>query len=172
MKYIKCYEKLKFNQKHYGIYDLINLVRQRDLGNDGENKMIDIIKSGQVDLNVTDIEHKTALIWSMINRYNKVFDTLIDVGANLDIPNENGSTPLILAAIGTTGGSFEYFKDKLEKLIISGADWNKEHHYQIANNHDFLHYLTDKEFKNHILKKYHIQYEMYLLKKETDKYNI
>ena len=135
--------------------------------------MIDMINSGQIDLNLQDqLSYRTALIYSMINRYEKVFDELIKSDVNLDLQDNNGNTALILSAIGSTGSSSDYYKSIMEKLIDAGADWNKTQSYMIGYQKDFLDYITDNEFKRHILKKYHKQYEIYLMKKNSEKFNI
>jgi len=174
MKHIKLYEELKFNEKQYHTYDLLNLVRQKDLNIRGENEMINMIKSGQINLNLQDqLSKKTALQFAIINRYEKVFDELIKSGANLDYQDENGTTALILSSMGLTGASSDYFTSMMEKLIKAGADWNIKHHFSVDYSKDFFWYLSkNEEVKSHILKKYHKQYEIYLTKKNADKFNL
>jgi ankyrin repeat protein len=171
MKHLKLYEELKFNEKQYHTYELLNLVQMHDLGSKGEAEMIDMINSGQIDLNLQDqLSYRTALIYSMINRYEKVFDELIKSDVNLDLQDNNGNTALIISAIGSTGSSSDYYISIMEKLIDAGADWNKTQNY--GREKDFLEHIQDNEFKRHILKKYHKQYEIYLMKKTSEKFNI
>jgi len=171
MKYLKSFEEIKVYQKHYDPYYLLNLVSYKY---NIEEMLINLIDSGQFNLNLAgQVNKKTALIYAMINRYEKVFDSLIKAGANLDSQDENGNTALILAAYGSNGTSGSYFKSMIEKLIDAGADWNiKQSYTSKENNKDFLEHIKDEEFKRHIIKKYHKKYEEYLIKKDSYKYNI
>jgi len=176
MKYVKLYEELKFNEKKYHTYDLVNLAIQKYLGTKEENIMIDMIKSGQIDLDLKEqLTNKTALMLTMINRYENVFSELIKSGANLDIKDSNDNTALILSAKGSTGSSSNFYITMMEKLIEAGANWNITQFYGSRNNgqyKDFLDYLKDDELKRHVLKKYNKQYEDYLLIKNSNKFNI
>jgi len=174
MKHIKLYEELKINENQYHTYDLLNLIRQKDLNQKGQNEMINMIKSGQIDLDLPNqLNGKPALHFAIINRYENVFDELIKSGANLDIQDENGTTALILSSMGLTGSSINYFVSIIQKLIKAGSDWNIKQNYGNNIIRDFIYYLNkNEEIKKFILKKYPNQYEIYLTKKNSDKFNI
>lgn len=94
---------------------------------------------------------KIDVIKDLIKRRMFVIDTMI-AGKN--------ATPLIYAGYVN---NFEICK----LLIEAGADWSRT---DISGN-DFLAYLSDDNRKR-IIEKYTEEYELYLTKKEAEKYNL
>ena len=93
-----------------------------------------------------------------INNLNKV-KKLIKAGVDVNY-QESSNTALMWAS---SYSNIEIVKE----LIKAGADWN----IQNKLDRDFLYYLKD-ENKEIIIKEFPEEYELYLLKKETDKYNL
>jgi ankyrin repeat protein len=100
------------------------------------------------------------LIEAAKNNNLKKVKKLIKAGANLDIQDNYGNTALMWASC----------LDNLEivkKLIKVGANWNLKKY----NNNDFLDYLIP-ELKNQIITEFPEEYQLYLAKKDAEKYNL
>jgi len=97
------------------------------------------------------------LLLNVNNNYEFIVKDLLELGANPNSQNDNGSTPLMIAR--TT--------DMMSLLIDAGADWN------IKNNTGqyFLDTLDDFE-KEYIIKKYPKKYKEYLKKKAINNFKI
>lgn len=85
---------------------------------------------------------------------------------NIDNINKKGGknndyTPLLLAG-------FINNLEIIEILIEAGADWNKTY---TDTEKDFFYFMND-ENKKTIVEKYPKEYEKYLIKKDSDKYNL
>jgi len=85
---------------------------------------------------------------------------LIKAGANLDLQDDDGNTALIWA-------SYSNYIEIVKELIKAGADWNLKD----DENKDFLDCLTP-EIKNKIITEFPEEYQLYLTKKDADKYNL
>ena len=106
-----------------------------------ENKEVDLFKAIVID-DTNRVRH------------------LIKTGANINIQDSEGRTPLFYAA------NHDYMH-VVYLLIEAGADWN------IINNkgYDFTYLLSDKQI-DFIKNKYPEQYNTYKMKKTADKFNL
>ena len=95
------------------------------------------------------------------NNLEKVKE-LIKAGANLDLQDSGRNTALIWA-------SYRGYIDIVKELIKAGADWNLKDN---DNNSDFLYYLTYFNWENKIIEGFPEEYQLYLVKKDSEKYNL
>jgi len=138
--------------------DIITLAKSGKI-----KKLNELIKNG-VDLNITDKEGNTALMWAIRLFHLNIVEKLINSGANIFIKNNIGNTALILAAINEN-------LDAINLLIVAGADW----HIKNMHNKDFFDYLNyeSESYAKDIIVKYPEKYKEYLIKKEAEeKYNL
>ena len=85
---------------------------------DGLLGVVEVLVERADDINATDDDGKTALYCACVSRRDgraKVAQVLIDHGANVDIPNRHGITPLMAAV-------YQLDADLLDVLIRSGAN--------------------------------------------------
>jgi len=110
------------------------------------------------DIDAQDSRDGWNLLLLNVNiNYTFIVKDLLALGANPNVQNHNGSTPLMMSR------NFDIMK----MLIDAGADWN------IQNNtgKDFLDFLNDYE-KEYIIKKYPEKYKEYLKNKQVKKFKI
>lgn len=94
--------------------------------------------------------------------YNRdiILKKLIKFGTNVNFPDSNNKTPLIIAAE-------ENKLDALQILIEAGADWNIKDKLK----RDFMYYLSDK-YKKIIIEDYPEKYKEYLFVLDTENFNL
>ena len=102
------------------------------------------------------------LIEATINNNLEKVKKLIKAGANLDLQDNDRNTALIWA-------SYRGYIDIVKELIKAGADWNLKDN---DNNSDFLYYLTYFNWENKIIEEFPEEYQLYLVKKDSEKYNL
>ncbi len=77
------------------IMSLIEACLENDL-----QKVLDLLSSGEIGLDLQDELGCTALGWASVNSREEIAQALIYAGANLDIQDNDGDTPLNLACFG------------------------------------------------------------------------
>jgi ankyrin repeat protein len=123
------------------------------------NGVIECIKNG-ADVNCEDNDGWTPLILSSFYGHLEIVKILIENGGNVNCKSNYGNTPLMESSYS---GHLEIVK----LLIENGTDWNIKNKY----NNDFMYYLSE-ENKEIIIKEYPEEYELYILKKDVEKYNL
>lgn len=89
---------------------------------------IDLVRRGLqsgIDVNFTDSDGRTALMYSSFNGHTELIKALLEKGAKVDTRDPNGRTALILAASGP-------FPAALKLLLDAGSDPNlfdKDEHF-------------------------------------------
>jgi ankyrin repeat protein len=156
MKYIKKLEKF-LNLLSPDEDSLVSAITEDNLW-----KVKKCIKNN-TNVNATDTYKRTPLHFAVSQPGRiEIVKELIDAGAKLDSKNDWGQTPLMISA------QYHSLFDYVLLLIDSGADWNI---INPDNGNDFLDILSI-ENTNYIIQKYPEEYEEYLIKKETIKYNL
>ena len=131
--------------------------------NDKTKEIKDLIESG-VDVNMSNKNGNTALMYAAAFNKDILIKILIKAGAKLDTQNNYDKTALIYASKSYNS---EYIHIEIIKLLIdAGADWN----IKDEDDRDFLYYLDKK--KDFIIDLYPEQYKNYLIKKDSGKYNL
>lgn len=151
-KRILSYELLKFASKHTSL-----------------QKMRDLIKAG-ADVNIMNNDGKCPLINATIALFYSGIKLLIDNGANLDITDHVGDTAFLILSKYPKYTSFKYdntIKKIIDLFISNDADMN------ICDNdgYDIFDHFSEK-FINHIKDNHTEQYNNYLIKKESENYNL
>ena len=125
------------------------------------------------DLNIQDNSwgHTALHLASSSHVSFEIVKYLINAGANLNIQNKHGKTPLIYAAVTKDfDWKLEYetisFK-AIKELIKAGADTNIKDN----SGKDVFDYLKPKQVEE-ILKRFPKQCEEYIMKKNSEKYNL
>lgn len=102
----------------------------------------------------------TPLTTAVYYNRNIILKKLIKFGANVDFPDSNNKTPLIIAAE-------ENKLEAIQILIEANADWNIKDNL----NHDFMYYISDK-YKKIIIEDYPEKYKDYLFVLDTENFNL
>ena len=144
MKYIKLYEKV--NEIDH-ILDSIQ--------NNEYDTFLRLINS--TNINYANHEGTTPLMLASWYGRENFVKKLIKMGANINLRDKEKETALISAAT----------MNIIKMLIRAGADWN----IKDKINYDFFDYLNDDETIE-IIKEFPEEYELYKLKKVSDKYNL
>jgi len=171
MKYIKAYENT-IND------DLFRAIEEEDveLAKDLIKKAIKL----KVDLNIRDNADHTALMYAASYKENEIMKELIKAGVDLNIQDSIGWTALITAA------NYNNWKG-VKELIKAGADLNIQYlHFadtapifylkgyadgEYTQGFDVFDYIPKKK-KEEIIKEFPEEYELYLLKLISNKYNL
>lgn len=88
----------------------------------GMTKFVDVLIAHGYDINATDSEHRTALLWAINIGNVKTAQRLIEAGAEVNLADRAGRAPLSRAA------GRGYF-DIVTLLMTAGADPNLQDHY-------------------------------------------
>jgi ankyrin repeat protein len=119
-------------------------------------------------LNIQDKNWKnTALHLSASSYRQEILKELINAGANLNLKNHYGNTPLVEAASSENKRHWKLKYQIISELIKAGADTNIKNN----NRKDFFSYLTSKQ-EEELLKKFPKEFEDYIMKKNAKKYNL
>lgn len=97
---------------------LIKAAKQGDLAT-----LTRLLEEKGVNVNASDMYHRTALMWAADNGKLDCLDYLIAKGANLEATQGDGCTAFMLAA-GCSGGNKHGKLDCLDHLIAKGANVN------------------------------------------------
>ena len=167
MKYIKRYEKL------YSIDDLIENIQNLN--------MVKKILSSGIDPNSYGKTYYPVIHLAAYYDNIEVFDILLKYGAKIDgINTSNGNTTLIDFSFYSSLNKL-YDIDMLCHIIDKGADWSivnfdgkdfMDALYYNNSIHPKLQYSEKDNIINDIIKKYPEKYKEYLIKKDSNKYNI
>lgn len=152
MKYIKAYENSNLE------YHLINSIKSDRL-----YKVKELIEKKGVDKNFKNKYLRTPLMTATILEKKDIVKYLLSINVDLNERDYRGDTALIFATNNTLS-----CPDILYDIIESGADWNIKDN----NGKDFMEHILFSHIKNIIINKYPEKYDMYLCKKEAEKYNI
>lgn len=164
MKYIKKFE----NNENIDI-ELIKSIRDNDLDNvkycikNGAN--VNYYYKQYDTFPIMDVVGRSVESKELKNIKYEIMKLLLKSGANPDQKDSFNYTALIIAA------EPEPYLNIIELLIKYNADWN------LKDNHgnDFIDILNRSEyayFVNVLAKKYPKKYDDYMIKKNTDKYNL
>ena len=167
MKHIKTYESI---QTQEDIDNQLAIAVHRD--------KIDSVKYAiklGANPNKKDSTDTHLLFVAITNNNVEIVRELLKAGANADIKNYFGNTPLILVARDRftrnkvrSGYDFDKYEENiLEELIMAGADWNLKN----IDGEDFFDFLIDY-FRQPLREKYPEKYKEYIMKKDADKYNL
>lgn len=162
MKYIKQYEIkiMPFEAQK----EIVNASSNND--DVKLNKLIKKYKGESIDFNYN--KGYTPLLYAAMFDCEKTTKILIDNGADINKKSDNCETPLMLAAKRNN-------RKVLELLLNSGADWfikNDNKYDPIYFDNTFIEYIPTKGTEKWIAGKYPEQYKEYLIRKESDKYNL
>jgi len=170
MRYLKNFENNTYLTK------ICDILERSSVHDDNDSKILlsqvkTAIKNG-ADVNEISYDNISPLILSSIFRskyyieidnvdvYAEIVTELINAGAYIDHIDRDGRSALIWSA---NRRNF----DAMIILIEAGADWNIIDIY----NEDFLGLLNNDD-KNKIIKKYTVKYQDYLVKKDSEKFNL
>ena len=170
MRYIKKYENT--NQELLD-QELIAAVKSNDL-----KKLKKAIKDG-ANVNTPINKRILSPLYYCANSMSKgdnskIIRELIKAGANVDIQDDDGNTPLILAAFKLDDETnkeeiINRYKE-LQELIKGNADWN----IVDDEDNDFFRYLDN--YKEKIIKEFPKKYKEYLtikaIRQDEKKYNL
>jgi ankyrin repeat protein len=163
MKYIKNFEA----KNYLDDYEADDLIETISNGNfEKLSLLLDKYKNRNVNINFDYNGGFTPLDYAILHHVGlKILKLLVDYGANINRQNPSGVTPLMFAASRVKMDYFNF--DIVVFLIKAGADWN----IIDSHNMDFLDYLPeDKE--RQIISKFRVEYENYLITKQSNKYNL
>jgi ankyrin repeat protein len=156
---------MKYIKKLENFLNLLNPDEDSLVSAITDNKLSKVKKCIQnnVNVNAADNFKRTPLHFAVSQPGQiEIVKELINAGSNLNAINYWNQTPLMIAA--QYHSLFEY----VILLIESGADWN------IINpddGNDFLDILSGENI-NYLIQKYPKEYEEYIIKKKTNKYNL
>jgi len=114
MRYLKKFEE-QFEEEYSDLID--NLFDAIYFGN--YNEFLKLIDRDKELINSTneDYTFNSPLLLAINGERYIIAEKLIELGANINFQNNNGMTPLMLAADNN-------YLDMITLLIDSGADWN------------------------------------------------
>lgn len=92
------------------------------------NKVKDLLKKGEYDINEQDKEGKTALMYAALNKFISVVDILINAKADTNIRDYLGRTALMMSSTMKV----------IDKLLEGGADVNIQSHAGTTAIIDYL----------------------------------
>jgi ankyrin repeat protein len=143
------------NYKSYGDSTPLMLSSVR-----GHLEIVKTLIKNSVDVNCKNIFGDTPLIRASYYGHLEIVKLLIENGADVNCKDKDGWTPLM-------NSSHMNHLEIVKTLIENGADWNIKNIY----NEDFVFYLSKKN-KEIIIREYPEEYELYILKKDVEKYNL
>jgi len=92
------------------------------------NKVKDLLKKGEYDINEQDKEGKTALMYAALNKFISVVDILINAKADTNIRDYLGRTALMMSSTMKV----------IDKLLEGGADVNIQSNKGVTAIIDYL----------------------------------
>ena len=150
MIHIKTFEQSKNNS-----LELIEAAYDNDL-----EKVKELLKDQNIDVNFQDIFGYTALIWASRKDHLEIVKELLkQPNINVNIQDDYRDTALIKASFA---GHLDTVKELLKQPNIN---WNLKN----IEGNDFL---MDLRYKKEIINLYPDGYKKYLLFKKTDEYNL
>lgn len=112
---------LKYNEyitERIGVKKIVKKIDKNELieasKRGSANKVKELLKKGEYDINEQDKEGKTALMWATLNRFISVVDVLIDAKADTNIKDNFSRTALMMATTMKV----------IDKLLEGSADIN------------------------------------------------
>ncbi len=115
---------------------------QEEISKGKADSIITLVKQG-ADPNALNEVGNTPLIQAIMDQNEPAFKALIEAGADVNLPANDGMTPVMVVASSADNGTYQGF---LVTLIASGANLNLEHPKEgrplymaiAANNPDFV----------------------------------
>ena len=156
MRHLNTYQQQILNKKLFEYSSKMSALQQ----------MRELISKG-ADVNYQNKSGKTPLMEATRKQFYSGVKLLIDKHANVNTADENGYTALtiiIAMSISYNFNKYVNFKKIIDLLIESGAKLDVKS--EILDNINYTHIV------DYISDKYPEQYEEYLLKKTSEKYNI
>ena len=86
----------------------------------GDPTLVDLFIRGGINVNGTDADGNNLLIIALRSGFTIIANILLKAGAHVDVRDNTGFTPLLMACGKTTHG----YKEVAEYLILHGADVN------------------------------------------------
>lgn len=112
---------LKYNEyitERIGVKKIVKKIDKNELiaaaKRGSANKVKELLKKGEYDINEQDKEGKTALMYASLNRFISVVDILVDAKADTNIKDNFSRTALMMATTMKV----------IDKLLEGGADIN------------------------------------------------
>ena len=100
------------------------------------NKVKDLLKKGEYDINEQDKEGKTALMYAALNKFISVVDILINAKADTNIRDYLGRTALMMSSTMKV----------IDKLLEGGADVNIQSNKGVTAIIDYLQFNQTNYF--------------------------
>lgn len=108
---IKELERLGFK---FNVFEFRNAVNQ------GNQKLVDLFVRGGINVNARNDGEDSCLQIALKSGFTVIINILLKAGANADVKDETGLTPLQVACGKRTRG----YKELAEQLVMMGADVN------------------------------------------------
>ncbi len=86
----------------------------------GDQRLVDLFVRGGINVNASDDDKSTALQIALKSGFTVIALILLKAGADVNVRDAAGFTPLLMACGKTTPG----YKEVAEKLVLRGADPN------------------------------------------------
>lgn len=164
MKYIKTFESGETRSRD-NLIDAIQFGNKKEFDKELKNFFIDDSTLTFYNINFkNDDGGWTPLTAAIYYNRKDMLKELLEFGADINYYDSAGQTPLMLAAARCSPGSLEM----MSILIEYGADWNIVNKWSKT---DFFDY-TNEDVKKIIIEDYPEKYQEYLMKKDSEKYNI
>lgn len=159
----------------FKIFEKLNNYLQKELDNElyyycknksSLKKMRDLIKAG-ANVNFRQDRGWTTLMRASYFMFTSAVKLLIENGAEINVTNNDGFSPIMLAAANT----YNFVKSKglkeiIDMLIENNADLN----IQNTKNQDI--FDINKYLHEYISNKFPEKYQEYIERKEASKYNL